>query len=989
LLCLLALSSAPGQQTPPSSSSSQGQQPASQPSKQQAPPPKTNQPQNAPEAPAQKTQKPAAHPKIQLQVPGLMPAPTLPVPQKAPTKANKQVLVELVRFRGNRRIPRSTLQARIVTRSGSLYNVNQIERDFHALWNTGYFDDIRVVADDGKTGKIITFYLAEKKLVRSIAYKGLSSVSQSDVMDEFQKEHVGLTIMSLYDPVVVRHAEVVIQGMLSDVGRQYATARASTRDIPPDSVALTFIVKEGPKVKVGAIRFKGNTVFSDAKLISVMKYTKPYGLPPVFYIFHRTYNRDKLDYDLEQIRELYRAHGYFFATPGEPIIQTVSTERPLPLSVVGRGRGKRVDITIPIDQGAQYRLGRFNVSGNHLFKTAVLKRVLGMQTGDIFNATKLRDALKNYQTLYGNWGYINSTVTPFPDPDRKKHVVNLVLDFDEGKQFFINRITFTGNTKTRDKVIRRQLLLAEGSVFDAALWKMSLYRINQLGFFNPIKLDNPESKGYTVVQNPENSTVDITVPLKERGRNSIGFTGGISGLYGDFIGANYATPNFLGLGDTFSISTQLGTFVTDASIGFTLPYLFNKPITTGFTVFLNEYHFNELQQYGALYGVNLNNLKNTLFGQTYFQNYQTNSKGFTFFLQYPLKRSFARLGLTYGYTYSDLEAFNSASQGLFEALDYGAFAGPNQLHGIQSSMITPMYEYDNVNSPVPMQERSGKMITASMGFAGSFLGGNTNEIQPTVELKYFHPINHRRNTLAFHFRAATITGYGGKVPPPFARFYMGGQYDIRGFNFYSISPVVFFPTVGEVCNRDSQGNPILAVSPRGAPEAGTCGSYTKFPYNTVVVPGGDSEFLGSFEYRIPIAGPIQLAYFVDIGDAFNLWPGQLRLQPNALSSITTQFPYFPVPENHLQTIGSLNFRPRSSTGLALEVMLPVVHAPIEVYYGYNWLRLNDVYVNPPRDLPPVSLFPNIATYNAALPYFERQAFTEPHGMAGFTVGGTF
>jgi outer membrane protein insertion porin family len=322
-------------------------------------------------------------------------------------------------------------------------------------------------------------------------------------------------------------------------------------------------------------------------------------------------------------------------------------------------------------------------------------------------------------------------------------------------------------------------------------------------------------------------------------------------------------------------------------------------------------------------------------------------------------------------------------------LDYGAFAGPNQLHGIKTSMIQPMYQYDNVDNPNPMQEHRGKEITASLGFAGSFMGGNTNEITPSVEVLYFHPINHNRNTLAFHFRASTIAGYGGKVPPPFARFYMGGQYDIRGFNFYSISPVVYFPTIGQVCNRDSKGNPIWAVGANGLPETGTCGSYTTFPYNTVEVPGGDSEFLGSFEYRIPIAGPVTLAYFIDIGDAFDLWPGQLKLQPNALSSITTQFPYFTVPTNHLQTISNLNFRPRSSTGLALEMMLPIVHAPIEIYYGYNWLRLDNVYVNPPGPLPPLSLFPNQATYNAALPYFERQAFTEPHGMAGFTVGGTF
>jgi outer membrane protein insertion porin family len=933
--------------------------------------------------------------RIQLQAPGM--APTAPKPKQAPQpqkSQKKQVLIDDITFRGNRRIPQSTLMARIFSHRGDVYNVNAIERDFMALWNTGYFDDIRVVASDAPDGgKIITFYVREKKLVRSIDYKGLSSVTESDVMDRFRQEHVGLSIMSQYDPVVIKRAEVILEEMLSENGRQFATVRARTRDIPPDSVALTFVVVEGPKVKVGKIRFKGNTVFSNSRLIQAMKYSKPIGLPPWFWIFHRTYNKDKVDADLEKIRELYQAHGYFFALPQEPITRTVNTHRPLPFIFLGRGRGKRVDITIPVEEGDQYRLGRFVIRGNHLFKEEPLKRVLGMQTGDVFNLTKVRDALKNYTKLYGQFGYINFTANPDIEPDRKKKIINLALDFDEEHQYFVHRINFSGNTKTRDKVIRRQLLLDEGSVFNTALWDLSIYRINQLGYFDPIKQANPDNpsptgyQGVNVVQNNQNHTVDLDVKLKEKGRNSIGFSGGISGIMGNFVGANYATQNFLGLGDTLSIGGQVGTFVTNATLGFTEPYVFNKPITAGFTVFLNNYHFDELQQYGALFGVNLKNLHNTLLGQTYFQNFQQNSKGFTVFANYPLRRSFARLGLTYEYQVSSIETFSSASQSLFEALAYGQFAGPNQLRGITQSTLMPTYLYDTVDNPITPHH--GKYISASLGFSGSFLGGNVNSITPSLEMKYYHPINHGRNTLAFHFLFSTISGYGGKVPPPFARFYMGGEYDVRGFNIYSISPVIFFPTVGQICNRDVNGNPIWATGPNGQREVGTCGSFTNFPYNTIEVPGGDTEALANFEYRFPIAGPVTLAYFIDVGDAFILRPSQLKLQPNALASLTQEFPFFPVPKDHLQPISNLNFRPRSSTGLALEMMLPVVHAPIEIYYGYNWLRLNHTYVTPPQDLPPLSLFPNIATYDAVLPYFERQVFTEPKGLVGFTVSRTF
>ncbi len=925
----------------------------------------------------------------------MAPTPAKPAP---PPKAQgkKQVLIDDIVFRGNRRIPESMLRARIYSHRGDVYNENAVERDFMALWNTGYFDDIRAVAQDDRDGnKTIIFYVREKKLVRSIDYKGLSSVSESDVMDRFRQEHVGLSIMSQFDPVIVRRAVVVLEEMEAENGRQFATVRPRTRDIPPDSVALTFVVTEGPKVKVGRIRFTGNTVFSNMRLIQVMKYSRPIGLPPFFYFFHRTYYKDKVDADLEKIRELYQAHGYFYALPQEPIKKTVNTHRSMPFIFLGRGRGKRVDLTIPIEEGAQYRLGRLAIRGNHLFKQVQLAPILQMKPGDVFDVTKLRNALKNYTKLYGEFGYINFTANPDIEPDRKRHLINLALDFDEEKQFFVHRINFSGNTKTRDKVIRRQLLLDEGSIFNTALWDLSIYRINQLGYFDPIKQTNPDNpsptgyEGVTVVQNNANDTVDLDVKLKEKGRNSIGFSGGVSGITGNFVGANYATHNFLGLGDTLSIGGQVGTYVTTATIGFTEPYIFNKPITAGFTLFLNDYHFDELEQYGALYGINLNNLKNTPLGQSYFQNFQQNSKGFTVFGDYPLRRSFAQFGVTYTFSVSSINTFSAASQSLFESLDYGQFAGPSQLRGITESQIMPTYVYNRVDNP--MFPHRGKYISASLGFAGSVLGGNVDTITPSVEMKYYHPINHGRNTLAFQFRASTISGYDGKVPPPFARFYMGGEYDIRGFNIYSISPVIFFPTTGQVCNRDSQGRPIWAVGPKGNQEVGTCGSYTSFPYNTFEVPGGDSEVLTRFEYRIPIFGPVTLAYFIDAGDAFILRPGQLKLQPNALSSITDQFPYFAayVPKNNLQPVSVLNFKPRSSTGLAVEMTLPVVHAPVEIYYGYNWLRLNHVYVTPPQDLPPESLFPNQATYDAMLPYFERQVFTEPKGMVGFTVARTF
>ena len=285
----------------PSSKTGQGQSAASQESQK----PSTPEPGQAKKPAEQKPQE--APGQLQLETPEAAPQPeTGPqapgkglVQPAVPVEEQRRNIIEDIIFRGNRRVPAATLRARVFSHKGDVYDENALERDFMALWNTGFLDDIRCEVTDGEQGKIVTFYVREKKLVRSIDYKGLSTVPQSDVLDEFKKRKVGLSIQSQYDPVVIKRAQVVLQELLAGHGRQFATVRARTRNIPPNSVALTFIVVEGPKVKIGTIRFQGNTVFSSGHLVRAMKYSRPAGAPPWFYWFHKTYDKDKILADME------------------------------------------------------------------------------------------------------------------------------------------------------------------------------------------------------------------------------------------------------------------------------------------------------------------------------------------------------------------------------------------------------------------------------------------------------------------------------------------------------------------------------------------------------------------------------------------------------------------------------------------------------------------------------------------------------------------
>ena len=459
-------------------------------------------------------------------------------------------MIESIVIQGNRRIPAETIRARMFTKAGDVYDQAALERDFNSLWNTGYFDDLRIEREASAKGWIIHVYVKEKPTIREIKYVGLSSVSQSDVLDKFKERKVGLTQESQYDPTKVKRAEVVIKELLAAHGHQFATVRSEVRPIPPAAVALTFVVKEGPKVKVGKITFEGNKAISSRELRSAMKNLKPIGIPHSIFLenlFPRTYDSTKLSEDAERVRYYYQTKGYFKALVADPKTQIHDTSGVKWYWPFKSSPGKAVDITLPVEEGQRYRLKEITFSGNKaVTNTAGLRALFKIKDGDVFDTEAIRKGLEGLRKAYAALGYINFTPVPNTEADDEKKLISLRIDVDEGKQFFVRRIEFQGNTTTRDKVIRRELALEEGQVYNGNLWELSLLRLNQLQYFEELK---PEQDS-EIKQNVQDSTVDITLKVKEKGKNSIGLTGGVSGLAGGFIGLNYTTNNLFGKGES-------------------------------------------------------------------------------------------------------------------------------------------------------------------------------------------------------------------------------------------------------------------------------------------------------------------------------------------------------------------------------------------------------------------------------------------------------
>lgn len=932
------------------------------------------------------------------------PAPPL-WPQGGTTGAGSQAapVVERIEFEGNRRIRSETLRARIFERPGDPYSEDAVRRDFRALWNTQYFDDIRVEAEDSPShpgAKIVIFYLVERPIIRRIEYKGNKSVSQSDILDRFKDRKVGLSVESQFDPTRVKRAEVVLKELLAEHGHQFATVKPTFERVAgTNAVTLIFNIVEGPKVKVGQIIFKGNTAFSARRIARTMRNSRPYSIPLGFLgwipVMAKTYDRDKLNEDLEiGVRGLYQDNGYFKVLVKDPETKTIDINRsgiPGPWPLVGTKHGKSNNITISIEEGKQYRLGTFHVRSSDpekglSMKIDAMESMFPMKKGDIFSVGKVRKAIENYTKLYGNYGFIDFTAEPETDVHDDTSTIDLTMIFNEEKQFFVRRIEFSGNTATRDKVIRREILLSEGDLFRNNLWEVSLLRLNQLDYFEPVKPENAELK-----RNVQQGTIDILLKLKEKGKQSISLTGGVSGLAGSYLGLTYQTNNFIGLGETLTLSGSYGTIQRSAMFGFTEPYLFDRPISTGFTIFDSQFRYNQQQQLSVLVNQQLSLNPATM------QNYNQNSKGATIFASYPLRKfSFARIGITYGYTDTSITGATNAASVLFQTLQFSGLSGPSALSGIHSSKITPTFTYNTVDNPI--NPTHGKSFFYSFGLEG--LGGNTRSITNIFEGKYFRPVNKHRNVLGFRVQASMASGYGGKEVAPYGRFLTGGEQTIRGFYDFSVSPIVYVPI--------QSTQPFTFTVPN---QIGGGGSpvTTTLPVNvltyTIVYPGGDTSVIGNAEYRIPLVGPVSMTLFFDAGINGVLLPNQLKLDPFGLAQLQQTFPTtltgsrLTIPTS-LQVAAGSNFYPRTSTGIEFVVQLPIIQAPFRVYWAYNPTVYNQIVTAPvgtfsldpaiQKSLPPNFYQQVISpTMNSLLSNPQQIQFQERRSTFRFTVSRTF
>jgi outer membrane protein insertion porin family len=813
----------------------------------------------------------------------------------------------------------------------------QIRQDFKSLWATKFLEDLSIEVTDhtfenGVVGKMVVYRMEERERVKIVDYRNakgdsISIIKRSDIDDKLRERNIEVRLDSFLDEGSIRRVEGVLREMMAEKG--FTNAEIGHKVTPvaggPKLVNVTFSVGEGPKVKIRDLEFVGNEAIGDGKLQRKMKENKPKGILS-FITGGGTYKEAAYEEDADKVVEYYRNRGYPQARIGNPDIKVLENTKD--------GKTRWVQLRIPVTEGKRYKMGDLSFEGNKLVNSEGLRTLYKIEPGEWYNKKKLDDGNKKVQEVYGSRGFMEWT--PFPimkysDDENKPEtllarlvppalavpeeptstgnrkeaeapVVDVTMQFTEGPQYFVNRITFTGNTTTRDNVIRREMRLIEGNVFDTEALKYSVRRLNQLGYFKELKGNDSDMK---VDKTPgKENNVDVTLKFEEQNRNQLTFGAGVSQYEGFFGQLAFQTSNFLGRGESLTVSLQAGDRAQNYQLAFSEPFLFDRNITGGFDIYKRSLQFLGAYTQKAtggnlVFGFPVADFSRMFFNYSY-ETVKMTDLNEAFIDQSCLQR------VTGCSVISSLSDLSQLTPTQLDVLRRNPFIYDSLLIGQGGrrtiSKVTPSFVHNTVDNPIfPNQ---GKRLTASMDLA--VLGGNTKFYKPRLEAIWFK--RHLSRT-SFGLRAQTeyIAPIGSTDSLPiFERLFLGGEYSVRGFDIRSIGPTV---------------------------------------PGSIVVLGGNKSLLFNAEYLVSIVSQVRLVFFYDAGQVRDIGQGFAWKEdlvelvspppPPLIDPFATSALIDPdAPGVTTRVIGKTSAF-KTSTGIELRFFMPVLNVPFRLIYAFN------------------------------------------------------
>ncbi|MFH1059473.1 MAG: outer membrane protein assembly factor BamA [Pseudomonadota bacterium] len=626
--------------------------------------------------------------------------------------------VAVVEVQGNKRIEAEAVKAVMQTKAGGPYAPVRLDEDLRAVWKMGYFDDVRMETKDTAQGKVITVVVKEKPTIRELNIVGNKAIDEKDLRDQ-----IGIKPFAVFKPEAVKEAEEKIVKLYHDKGFYDVKVSSKVGTTPSGDPAVTFNIDEGKKVFIKTITFTGNKSFPDKELKEAMSTTESGWF--TWLTESNILERNKLDQDLEKLTDFYYNHGYMNARVGEP--------------GVTRGPDGLV-VSIPVEEGPRFKVADVTLSGEMIKPQAELAQAMKTKPGEWFNRDQLRADISYLSSLYADQGFAYVDVRPQIQQDQNKHTVSIAFSIKKGDKVYFERILITGNSHTRDNVIRRELGVAEGDLFSGSSLRMGNMRLQRLNFFEDVHIST--TKG----SSPDRMDLKIDVKEKRTGQFSIG--AGYSTVDKVMLMGRIAESNLFGRGQQLEFRGQIGGVSNRYTISFTEPWLLDKPVS---------------------FGVDLYD-----WDREYF-TYSKEAVGGRLRLGWPTPMRATRF-YTY-YTYEVANIYDIQNNAARIIRDQEGEHTTSSLRGILRRDTR-----DHVFNPTHGSDNS-----ISVEYAGGPLGGTNAFTKVIGDTGWYFPLWFE-HVFVLHGRIGWMAGHSGGDLPIYEKFFLGGINTLRGFDYQSVSP---------------------------------------------------------------------------------------------------------------------------------------------------------------------------------------------------------
>ena len=627
--------------------------------------------------------------------------------------AQTEELVGSVKIEGNKRVDTSTLLFYIKTRKGEALSRKQIGKDIEKIYDLGQFKDIRVETRQGSEGLEVVFIVEEIPSIGNVMLYGNKEIEDGDI-----HEIIGFKRGEAFLAHKMTDAKEKINSLYNEKGFFFATVDVVSKISERNLMDIHVRVREGEKVGIKNLRFSGNKNFSDGDLSDQIETKAETWMS--FLDESGLYKKDTLKLDVFRLEGYYQDHGYIRVRVQDPKID-IDRE------------SKEINISIPIDEGLQYRVGKVTSKEDDIVTEDEVLKALKMKMRDVYSISKLRTGVMNIGDLYSERGYAYADVNPITKINESSRTVDVNIEVDRGRKVYVGEITVIGNTRTLDNVIRREFRLKEGELFDSVKLKRSKQRINNLQFFEDVKIDTRRGK--------EPDLVEIITTVTERQTGSINVGAGFSSNENLIFNAGISQNNFMGTGRRVVFSTNLSSRRSDYNLSLTDPRLFDTELSGGVDAFNTE---------------------------TNFWSYMSKRTGGGIRLGKSLSE-YDWLGINYNYADIEISDVKVATSYL-------------KNENRTTSRISPSFIRDTRDNF--MNPSSGSRHVVRLDLGG--LGG-TKFHKASYEGSHYWPIIGKLVGMV-HGEIAWADGYAADSLPAFERYYMGGPQSLRGYQIRNVGP---------------------------------------------------------------------------------------------------------------------------------------------------------------------------------------------------------